>query len=98
LPKVGKKHDLTACGVRQILLRNNVKLRTPSESQLLNKKYNEQKVLSLYAQGFSTLIIGKKFGVSGSAISTILKRNNIKARTNSEAQIVRYKRLKEETK
>ncbi len=47
-----------------------------------NKRYPVKKIIELYNNGETTYQIGEKFKVSGNTIANILKRNNIKLRTN----------------
>lgn len=48
----------------------------------MNKKYPVNKIIELYNDGETTYQIGGKLKVSSNTIANILKRNNIKLRTN----------------
>lgn len=52
------------------------------DGRVINKKYDESEILSLYKDGFSSIEIGKMYNVSGTTILRVLKKYNIKIREN----------------
>lgn len=50
------------------------------DGRVINKKYDELKIIELYQNGKSSIEIGEIYNVSEATISRVLKKNNIKTR------------------
>lgn len=50
------------------------------DGRVINKKYDEDRIISLYKRGKSQREIGKCYGVSGTTISRLLKKKGIETR------------------
>ena len=48
-------------------------------------KNREREISKRYAEGISTVALGKDYGISSAAVCKILERNGIKRRSNKEA-------------
>lgn len=78
--------------IRRLLKRNNIKIRTSSEAGILAKGLNlpEQEIINSYIkEKLNCEQIGKIYKCSGETILCLLKRNNVKIRSDSEACFLR---------
>ena len=96
--KVGKKFGFSGGGIRKILLKNGIKIKSQSEVQKKLTQLEEQEVLDLYFDGISSKELGLKYKVSSCTILAIVKRNGGVKRGNpriidSDGKI--YKSVKE---
>lgn len=90
--EIGEKLNLSKSVVSNILRRNNVVMRNNSEAKkgvalgsTLDKHINE--IIKLYAvDGLSGTEIGERFNCTKTTIYRLLKNNNIKRKSNNEAQ------------
>lgn len=66
------------------------------DGRVVNKKYDEDTIIDLYKKGNSTTMIAKRYNVSTSTISRVLKKNDISTRDNGnkykQFDIVEFKK------
>ena len=82
--KLGKKYGCDSAAIYQRLKKNNVKIRSRSEAQILNLPIDQ--IIIEYNNGINTIELGKKYNCSPATVNKNLKNNGIKIRSNSEAQ------------
>jgi len=88
---IAKKIGCSKATIASCLKRNGIKLRSPSETKL-GFKLDVKKVIDLYVnKKMSPVSIAKKIGCDRVTIVNYLKRNGIKLRSISEAQLLRCK-------
>lgn len=75
--------DVTGVTISAILKRNNIARRTPREAGGGLSDAQEASVCRQYLTGENTLELGEAYGVSGSTIGAILKRNGIERRAGN---------------
>jgi len=97
---LSKEYNCSEFSIRKILVENKIKLRTMKEcrnTEIYNinfcksiSKIKDQStidsIIKEYKNGGSCLQMGSQYGVSISTIRKILKKNNVKIRSNIEAQ------------
>lgn len=93
LYKIAKKYKSSCITIKNILIKNNIKIRSLSESQLFNKNYDVKLICDLYKDGYSVRKIANYLNLGDSSITRILNKNNIKKRSYIEANIYRNKEL-----
>ena len=66
------------------------------DGRVVNKKYDEDTIINLYKKGNTTTMIAKRYNVSTSTISRVLKKNDISTRDNGnkykQFDIVEFKK------
>lgn len=66
------------------------------DGRVVNKKYDEDTIIDLYKKGNSITMIAKRYNVSTSTISRVLKKNDISTRDNGnkykQFDIVKFKK------
>lgn len=85
-PKVAARLGFPVGSIRSLLKRGGVETRSTGEGRRILSPQQEQQAIALYIEEqLSTPDIGKRFNCSSCTINYVLKRHNIKVRTNSEA-------------
>lgn len=83
LTEISKIYNTNASVISKYMDRNNINKRTISEANTLD--VNEQLIIDLYNDEYSTIDIKNKLNISINKIISILSNNNIKIRNRSEA-------------
>lgn len=86
--QIGEYFNFSDTTIRNILKRNNIKLRSLSETKLKGKVLDKDEITKLYiVDKLNTYQIAEIYGVSGGTIVRILKDNNVKIRSTSEIML-----------
>lgn len=89
--QISKIYKVGAKTITGVLKRNNIFIRNKSQAILIKNTYDKQKIIDLYQLGAGSPKIAKLFNISESTILKILHTNNIKVKSNSEAQFAKQK-------
>ena len=88
--ELAEAFDVGAGTIGRIFKRNGVKTRSIKEAKDGLTDKQEKEICRRYKAGENTYELAEAFGVGGSTIGRIFKRNKVKARSNSEAQKLYY--------
>ncbi len=83
--ELGKAYAVHSSTISYILKRNNFEARSNKEAHGGLTDEQEAIVCARYQAGVTTYELGKNYSVAGNTISSILRRNNVKARSTREA-------------
>jgi DNA-binding CsgD family transcriptional regulator len=84
-PELSAAFGISRTAVRNILLRNNIQLRSRSEARGGLTAKAETEVCIRYTAGESTTQLGAAFKIARTTVCSILQRNNIERRSIAEA-------------
>lgn len=86
--QIGERLNFSDSAIRNILDKNNIKIRNLSETRLKGKVLDEKSIIKLYTvDKLNTYQIGELYDVSYGVIIRILNDNNIKIRSMSEIML-----------
>src|SRR5688572_453636 len=81
LERIAPLYNSNAASLSTLIKRNNVPRNKYNRTRVDLRKVKpgqEQEVIALYNQGYSSTKIGERFNTSGNVILQVLKKNNVK--------------------
>lgn len=85
-PQIAKEYGVNPTTIRNILIKNNVVLRS-SQTSNRKMKFHTEEIFKLYKKGLSSVEIAKKFNVNNSTILRELRKSGVKIRKGKDYRV-----------